>query len=74
MTKRVKRFTTNYNGETIKPNGVIVPFEYTDGDTENWIYVNTLNKKSRKTIPLQKSTGRKRTLCCKAGEGAGSRR
>lgn len=35
MTKRVKGFTTNYNGEEIKPNEVMVPFEYTDGDAEN---------------------------------------
>lgn len=35
MTKRVKGFTANYNGEAIKPNEVMVPFEYTDGDAEN---------------------------------------
>lgn len=35
MTKRVKGFTANYNGEAIKPNEVMVPFEYTDGDAAN---------------------------------------
>lgn len=36
MTKRVKKgFTANYNGEVIKPNEVMIPFEFTDGDAEN---------------------------------------
>lgn len=37
MTKRVKGFTANYNGEAIKPGEVMVPFEYTEGDAENII-------------------------------------
>lgn len=37
MIKRVKGFTTNYNGEAIKPNEVMVPFEYTNGDAENCV-------------------------------------
>lgn len=36
MTKRVKTgFTANYNGEAIRPDEVMVPFEYTDGDAQN---------------------------------------
>ena len=34
MTKRVKRFTANYDGEAIKPGEVMVPFEYTELDGE----------------------------------------
>lgn len=36
MTKRVKTgFTANYNGEAIRPDEVMVHFEYTDGDAAN---------------------------------------
>lgn len=36
MANRVKKgFTANFNGEAIKPDEVMIPFEYTDGDAEN---------------------------------------
>lgn len=35
MKKRVNGFTANYNGEAIRPDEVMVPFEYTNGDAEN---------------------------------------
>ena len=36
MTNRDKKsFTANYNGEAIRPDEVMVPFEYTDGAAEN---------------------------------------
>lgn len=35
MTKTVKGFTRNYNGEVIKPGEVMIPFEYTELDAEN---------------------------------------
>ncbi len=35
MTTRVKKFTKNYNGETIKPGEVMIPFEFTQLDAEN---------------------------------------
>lgn len=36
MKKSVKKgFTENYNGEAIRPDEVMVPFEFTDGDAEN---------------------------------------
>lgn len=35
MTKRVKGFTANYNGEEIKPGETMIPFEYTENDAEN---------------------------------------
>lgn len=36
MANRVKNgFKANYNGEAIRPDEVMVPFEYTDGDAEN---------------------------------------
>lgn len=35
MSKEVKKFTVNYNGEEIKPDEVMVPFEYTELDAEN---------------------------------------
>lgn len=35
MTKRVKKgFTANYNGEAIRPDEVMIPFEYTELDAE----------------------------------------
>lgn len=37
MEKRVKGFKANYNGEVIKPNEVMVPFEFTEDDAENII-------------------------------------
>lgn len=38
MTKRVKKaFTTNYNGEVIRPEEVMIPFEFTENDAENCI-------------------------------------
>lgn len=35
MTKTVKGFTRNYNGEVIKSGEVMIPFEYTELDAEN---------------------------------------
>lgn len=36
MKNRVKKgFTANYNGEAIKPNEVMVPFEFVEDDAEN---------------------------------------
>lgn len=37
MAKEVKKFTVNYNGEAIKPDEVMIPFEYTANDAENCI-------------------------------------
>ncbi len=43
MTKKVKKgFTANYNGEAIRPDEVMVPFEYTDGDAENCTNTNCI--------------------------------
>lgn len=36
-TSRVKEFTSNYNGEPIKPGEVMVPFPYTKLDAENCV-------------------------------------
>lgn len=35
MTNRVKGFTVNYNGEVIRPDEVMIPFKYTEGDAKN---------------------------------------
>lgn len=35
MTKRVKGFAANYNGEVIRPDEVMVPFEFTEVGAEN---------------------------------------
>ncbi|MFD1403717.1 hypothetical protein [Robinsoniella peoriensis] len=35
MTKRVKGFAANYNGEVIRPDEVMVPFEFTEEGAEN---------------------------------------
>lgn len=37
MSKTVKNFTVNYNGEVVKPGEVMVPFPYAEGDAENCI-------------------------------------
>lgn len=58
MEKRVKGFAANYNGEAIRPDEVMVPFEYTDGDAEN-----CLNPECIKTV---KQAGRKFKVIYKA--------
>ena len=60
MTKRVKRFTVNYNGEAIKPGEVMVPFEYTEGNV-----ANCTNTECIKTIKLGQ-TGRSFKVVYKA--------
>lgn len=50
MSKEVKKFTVNYNGEAIKPGEVMIPFEYTEGDAENCINpdcIKTIQKAGR---------------------------
>lgn len=59
MAKRVKKgFAANYNGEAIKPDEVMIPFEYTDGDAGN-----CLNSECIKTV---KQAGRKFKVIYKA--------
>lgn len=59
MSNRVKKgFTANYNGEAIKPDEVMIPFEYTDEDAGN-----CLNPECIKTV---KQAGRKFKVIYKA--------
>lgn len=47
MTKRVNTFSRNYNGEAIKPNEVMIPFEYTELEAEQ-----VVNPECIKTIEV----------------------
>lgn len=59
MASRVKKgFTANYNGEDIRPDEVMIPFEYTAGDGEN-----CTNPECIKTV---KQAGRKFKVIYKA--------
>lgn len=48
MTNQERRFKANYNGEPIKENEVMVPFEYSELDAE----ANCVNKDCIRTITL----------------------
>lgn len=59
MANRVKKgFTANFNGEDIKPDEVMIPFEYTDGDVGNCTNpdcIKTVNQGSRKFRVIYKA-------------------
>lgn len=48
MTRNDKKFKANYNGETIRPGEIMVPFPYDELDAQE----NYINKECIRTIPV----------------------
>ena len=62
MTKQVKKFTKNYNGQEIKTGEVMVPFEFTELDAENCINpecIKTVSVGPHKAKVIYKAVGEK---------------